>query len=288
MDALIKRSARIVSLLATLLVACATVSSDAWEHRLRGDAVVMLGEVHDNARQHELRLAVLQRAFAAGWRPAIAMEQFDLEHQADIDRARRERPGDAAHLIDVAAPAKARAAGGWNWDAYRPFVELALRYDVPLLAANLSNADTTRIVRGGYLEVFGEARLGALGLNAPIGAELQSAQEREIDRGHCHALPPSLWPRMARAQFARDAVMADVLRRAAQGGGVVLLAGNGHVRLDIGVPRWLGALRERLFAVGYLELDDDSTPVTAFDAVVRTAVAERADPCVEFEARHPR
>ena len=51
----------------------------------------------------------------------------------------------------------------------------------------------------------------------------------------------SMWPRMAQAQFARDAVMAEVLRRSApQGGGVVLLAGNGHVRRDIGVPRWLG------------------------------------------------
>ena len=90
---------------------------------------------------------------------------------------------------------------------------------------------------------------------------------------------------MARAQFARDAVMADVLRRGAQDGGVVLLAGNGHIRRDIGVPRWLGAEHDRVFAVGYLELDDAATPVTVFDAVVRTAVAERADPCAGFERR---
>jgi hypothetical protein len=57
------------------------------------------------------------------------------------------------------------------------------------------------------------------------------------------------------------------------------------VRHDIGVPRWLGAAKDRAFAVGYLEVTDDSTPVTAFDAVVRTAVAERADPCAEFERR---
>ena len=77
--------------------------------------------------------------------------------------------------------------------------------------------------------------------------------------------------------------MAEALRLGAQGGGVVLLAGNGHVRHDIGVPHWLGTVNNRVFAVGYLEIDDDSTPVAAFDAVVRTAVAERADPCAEFE-----
>ena len=275
-----------VFVLAALLGACTTTAPlGGWDHRLRGDALVLLGEVHDNAQQHRLRLAALQRAFASGWRPAIAMEQFDREHQADIDRARRERPGDAQHLIDVAAPSGNRVRGGWNWAFYRPFVELALRYDVPLIAANLSNADTTRIVRGGYSAVFSEAEIAALGLDLPVAPEVQAAQEREIDIGHCHALPRSMWPRMARAQFARDAVMAEVLRRGAEGGGVVLLAGNGHVRRDLGVPRWLGAVKDRVFAVGYLEITDDSTPVSAFDAVVRTAPAERADPCAEFERR---
>ena len=122
---LIERVGCALALLATLLVACATSGSVAWEPRLRGDAVVLLGEVHDNANQHALRLATLQRAFAAGWRPAIAMEQFDVDRQADIDRARRERPGDAAYLITLAAPS--RGEGGWNWNLYRPFVELALR-----------------------------------------------------------------------------------------------------------------------------------------------------------------
>jgi uncharacterized iron-regulated protein len=275
-----------VLLLAMLFGACTTgAPRDSWDRRLRGDALVLLGEVHDNAQQHQLRLAALQHALAAGWRPAIAMEQFDREHQGDIDRARRERPGDAQHVIDVAAPSGARAGGGWNWDFYRPFVELALRYDVPLIAANLSNADTARIVRGGYAAVFSEASIATLGLSVPVPADVQSAQEREIDTGHCHALPPSMWPRMARAQFARDAVMADALRGDAQGRGVVLLAGNGHVRHDIGVPRWLGSEQERVFAVGYLEMGDDTTPVAVFDAVVRTAVAERADPCAEFERR---
>lgn len=275
-----------VFVLAALLGACTTTEPlGGWDHRLHGDALVLLGEVHDNAQQHQLRLATLQRAFASGWRPAIAMEQFDQEHQADIDRARRERPGDAQHVIDVAAPSANRAGGGWNWVFYRPFVELALRYNVPLIAANLSNTDAAKIVRGGYSAVFSAAEIAVLGLNIPVPLEVQVAQEREIDIGHCHALPRSTWPRMAQAQFARDAVMADVLRRGARGGGVVLLAGNGHVRRDIGVPRWLGSVKNRVFAIGYLEITDDSTPVTVFDAVVRTAVAERPDPCAEFERR---
>ena len=277
-----------IVVLAALLCACTTTARpDAWDDRLRGDALVLLGEVHDNAQQHRLRLAALQRAFAAGWRPAIAMEQFDRDRQADIDRARRERPGDAQHVIDAAARSGGDSASGWNWAFYQPFVALALRYDVPLIAANLSNADTSKITRGGYGAVFSAAAIAALGLDVPVAAEVQAAQEREIDAGHCHALPPSLWPRMARAQLARDAVMADVIRRADHGSGVVLLAGNGHVRRDIGVPNWLGAMKSKVFAVGYLEIDDESATLAAFDAVVRTAAAERVDPCEEFKRRAP-
>ena len=239
---------------------------------------MLLGEVHDNAEQHRLRLELLRRAFDAGWRPAIAMEQLDRERQADIERARRERPGDAQHLIDLAG------ANGWSWDSYRPFVELALEFDVPLIAANLSSADAKRIVRGGYPAVFDAAQLEGLGLDQPISPAWQAAQESEIDAGHCHALPSSSWAAMARVQFARDAVMAAALREHAARG-VVLLAGNGHVRRDLGVPRWLSAAdRAQVFAVGFLEQGDPPERAGLFDAVVRTARAERDDPCAAFES----
>lgn len=269
--------------LVAFVAACATMAPvQPWESRLAGNSIVLLGEVHDNAAQHRLRLELLRRAFAAGWRPAIVMEQFDVERQADIDRARREQPRDAQHLIDQATPRAARPGQGWNWAFYRPYVALALEYDVPLLAANLATADTRRIVRGGLAASFDDKRLAALGLNRPIAPEWQQTQEREIDRGHCGALPATIVPRMAQAQFARDAVMADVLRRHAERG-AVLLAGNGHVRRDLGVPRWLSAEPARVFALGLLEQGDTHTPHGAFDATLRTEVAERSDPCAGFK-----
>ncbi|WP_393937254.1 hypothetical protein [Piscinibacter sakaiensis] len=67
----------------------------------------------------------MQRALEAGWRPAVAMEVFDRERQADIERARRERPGDADHLI-------AQAGGrGWDWPLLRPLIALVLAQGPP-------------------------------------------------------------------------------------------------------------------------------------------------------------
>ena len=139
-------------------------------------------------------------------------------------------------------------------------------------------------MREGLDAVFPAAQRRELGLDIEPDAAWQQAQEREIDAGHCGALPRNLWPAMARAQFARDAVMANVILRHARAG-AVLLAGNGHVRRDIGVPRWLGAIAPaRLLSVGYVENDQ---PVAAerYDAVVSAATSERPDPCAAFERR---
>ena len=257
----------------------------ALAHAMQGHRVVLLGEVHDNAAQHALRAAALRRLLATGARPAIALEQFDREHQGDIDRARRERPADPDYLI-----ARAKGDPGWNWSFYRPYVALALEYDLPIVAANLSRDDAIEVAIDGWRAVFDAATVRRLGLDA-LPADLRRKQEHAMATGHCNLLPAEMLPPRANAQMARDIVMAQSIRPYFDRG-VVLLAGNGHVRRDIGVPVWLSAsLRASAISIGLLEADDDgSTPdsATDFDAYVVTRPAERADPCSELAKRmHP-
>jgi uncharacterized iron-regulated protein len=264
--------------LAALLAGCATqpmaesVSAD-----FAGKQYVLLGEVHDNAEGQRLRYEALARAVEQGWRPAIAMEQFDREHQADIERARRERPQDADFLIEQAG------TKGWLWAQYKPVVALALRYDLPLVAANLSRADAVKIVRGGLDALFPEAERAQLGLANPVPADIIATQTKVLEDGHCGNFPAAMLPGMLNAQAARDAVMAAALKPYAARG-AVLIAGNGHVREDIGVARWLGAAPGAVLSVGYLESD-----VTAgeglFDRVITVPAVERPDPCVDAKPK---
>jgi uncharacterized iron-regulated protein len=271
---------------AELLSGCASSPAELpanpapWEHRLSGSAVVLLGERHDNPHHHRLRLASLERAVAGGWRPALLMEQFDTDRQADIDRARADRPGDVAHLVAQGG----RDRPGWDWAYYTPVVALALRHKLPVVAANLARPQAQQVSRRGFVEALGAERARALGLDAPIAPQLQAAQEREIDIGHCRSLPAAALPGMARSQFARDAVMAELVARHADDG-VVLLAGNGHVRRDLGVPRWLRAdLLQRTWVVGYLEPREDGG-TKLYDAEVITPAPPRTDPCAPLRAR---
>ena len=236
-----------------------------------GKPYVLLGEVHDNAAGQRQRLEALTRAVEQGWRPAIAMEQFDRERQADIDRARRERSRDADYLI-------AQAGGGaWQWPLYRPVVALALRYDLPLVAANLSRADAGKIVRGGLDGLFSVEERQQLGLSGALPPDLVAAQTAVLDRGHCGNFPRAMLPGMLAAQAARDAVMAQALRPYA-GRGAVLIAGNGHVRRDIGVPRWLGGDAADAVSIGYVE---NAPGKGEFDMAVVVPAVEREDPCLQ-------
>jgi uncharacterized iron-regulated protein len=257
--------------------------SGDWRGRLGGGTVALLGEVHDNAALQRLRLAGLRQAVEAGWRPALAMEQFDVDRQTDIDRARRERPSDAGHLI-----AQAADPGGWDWDLYRPLVELALAHHLPLRAANLSRGQARLLVRADWPAVFDAESRRRLGLDGPLPSRLQPAQQQAVDAGHCGALPAGLLPGMARAQLARDAVMAQVLREqvlADPGRGVVLIAGNGHVRRDRGVPPWLlpGLPTGLLWVVGFVEAGEDPEPAL-YDAWVQAPAVDRPDPCAGLAA----
>ncbi len=247
---------------------------------MRGAAVVLLGEVHDNAAQHALRADALARLLATGARPALAFEQFDRERQADLDRARREYPGDVDALIGRAAP-----GSGWDWALYRPFLRLALDHDLPIVAANLSRADASRVIREGFGAVFDAPAREALGLDA-LPAAVAAAHEREVDDGHCGLMPAAMLAPMARAQIARDAALAAAIAPHAARG-VVLLTGNGHARRDIGVTLWLPAsLQPRTIAIGLLEPGTAAAmPREAFDRVVRTPAAERGDPCAGLRAR---
>lgn len=233
--------------------------------------IVILGEVHDNGVQHALRVAALRELIATGARPALAFEQLDREQQGAIERARRERPRDAAYLV-----LQAKGAPSWDWKLYRPFVELALEYDLPVVAANLSRSEAMKIASA------------AAGAAAPaLPAAFLAGHEASIAKGHCDLLPPEALPGMARAQIARDRALAEAVRPYADRG-VVLLTGNGHARIDLGVPHWLTAdERARSISIGILERDADaaSEPADRFDAYVITAAATRADPCADLRRK---
>ncbi len=235
--------------------------------------VLLLGEKHDNGNGHQLRANELRTRIEAGWRPAIAMEQFDRENQNLLDAAMRDC-SDAACVVARAAPGKS----SWNWDFYKPVISLAMEYKLPLLAANLSRADAGKVIQGGMASALETGVVSRYGLDKPVPTAVLLPQVEEVRTGHCNMLPEDMLAPMARAQVARDVVMAETLRPFAERG-VVLIAGNGHVRRDIGAPYWLRTQGLTTWSVGYIE---QLAAEGEFDSERPIAAIERPDPCVEL------
>jgi uncharacterized iron-regulated protein len=102
-------------------------------------------------------------------------------------------------------------------------------------------------------------------------------------------LPESQIAPMARIQLARDRAMAQTLASAVQRAGpgktVVLVAGNGHVRRDLGVPLYLPAgLAHQVVMAQAGEANVGGQPA---DAVWRTRALPPRDHCAELRQRMP-
>jgi uncharacterized iron-regulated protein len=255
---------------------------------LASDGIVLLGEVHDYPGLHRERTRIVSDVVAAGARPAFAFEQFDRESQASIDGLVSTGSATVQQLIETAAPARA----AWQWSFYQPLLEIALKYRLPIVAANLSRSDAMKIAATGLQQspVFTPEMRKQFALDRTISADIYNAQVLAIRRGHCNLLPESTLSKMADAQLARDAVMADRLKsmRGAQTRGVILFAGNGHVQRDIGVPIWLDR-RTPVLVIGMLEKSDvrqvDLDEAAEYDITITGDAAQRDDPCAALAKR---
>jgi uncharacterized iron-regulated protein len=90
-------------------------------------------------------------------------------------------------------------------------------------------------------------------------------------------------------QEFRDISMARALVQAAESGPAWLIAGNGHVRRDVAVPRVLRAAApgKRVLVVGLLEREPNGDAPSAderklYDVVIVTPRTQREDPCAGF------
>ncbi len=247
--------------------------------RLRHADHVLLGEVHDNPLHHRERATLL--AALADRRPTVVFEQFA-------------RTSDTALAAPVGSDFEAwlDRAGfdrkGWAWPLHRPLIDAALASRLPIRGGNLSRDEVRQVARQGAAAAPADL---ASALAQPLPTAAAEALDRALLDGHCGQLPAAAVPRLRDAQAARDAAMADAMLRAVADGAAstVLIAGNGHVRRDHGVPLWLARRQPgaKVISVGFLERDADGRPPpvaerAVYDVVWLSAHRPRPDPCAGF------
>ena len=243
--------------------------------RIDAAQVVLLGEVHDNPVDHALRGALIT-AFADR-HPAVVFEQF----------ARSDGPMSvpaAGESTETWLDHHGFDRRGWRWPLHQPVVVAAIAHARSLWGSGLSREVLRSVV--GDTGATAPADLRRLMDQAPLDSMPRAVLDRELIEGHCGQLPATMVPGMRAAQVIRDASMARALMDAAASGSAWLIAGNGHVRRDIAVPRFLRAAAPALgvLAVGLLEREPSGAPPDAaerrmYDLVIVTPRTAREDPC---------
>ncbi len=255
---------------------------------------VLLGEKHDNADHHLIQAWLLERLIASGRRPAVAFEMFTRDQEAALTAHLAAHPRDAEGI----AEAVDWAASGWpDWDLYRPLAQAALDDGLPVMAASLPRQTVHAVVRKG-IEGLGPETAARLGKAPDLPAAQAAALRQEIIEAHCNQLPEAMIDPMVTVTTVKDVIMADTLVRGARTEGVdaaLLIAGNGHVRADRGVPWYLrrGAPSAITVAIGLLEVapgEGDPAAYAArfgaeilpFDFVWFTPRVDDRDPCAVY------
>ena len=268
---------------------------------------ILLGEVHDNTGHHQLRAEILAGhtwlvTSAEGDRrvptPGVVFEHIRSDQQPALDQflhlSTALKSGTASDLFGLLNWDKS----GWpDQKIFEPLFSAAIKARLPIRPGNLPRDVIRKAAKEGEAAMPSEER-ARLKLDQPLEPRLHDALLTELEESHCGMMPKTAFGNMAFAQRYRDAHLADaVLKAAEKHGSAILLAGNGHVRADRGVPLYLRQrVPDRKFvSVMLVEVEDDKTDLQAYvprdpdgkpaaDFIVLTPRQPRPDPCEAMRA----
>lgn len=250
------------------------ISEQTLSDRLRAADIVLLGELHDNRRHHDLRGQLIARL--DGKRRTVVAEHLPQGEPVSFTSDTR------ADLV---------AAGfdpaGWEWPAHEKLYEQIRASGMPLVGGNLLREQARQIFMQGVSAL--PERMAQTYEKARLDAPAEKALDRDLVDGHCGKLPDRYLLRMRFAQRMTDIALTHALLDHQPS---VLVAGNGHVRKDYGVPQVIAAAAPglRQISVGFLEGSSDSRELIQslagqYDFVWFTERSERKDPCENFNLK---
>ena len=247
------------------------ISVEVLAERLRSADVVLLGELHDNPHHHQARASLIPQ-FATNKTTIVA------EH---LPTGRRVT-STGASLSDLEAAGFNR--NGWGWPLHQPLFESVLGRGYALIGGNLPAGFSKELMSQGQAAM--PLPMARAYEQAVLLSPARSRLEQDLIDGHCGKLPDKYLAPMKLVQRATDISMATALITHRPS---VLVAGNGHVRRDYGVPQVLSALEPslKISSVGLYESGTDRAELIKslagrYDFVWLTDDTQRTDPCADF------
>ena len=217
---------------------------------LNSSRFVLLGEKHDNPDHHRLQQNILRYLIANDRVASVSFEMMDSDFDDRLSTLGERQFASLTQLKDYLQ----WDDEGWNWSYYGALVAETQAAGIDVRSANISRTQMSEV----YAQPLDPTVANVMDEEAIEQLNI------EIDESHCNLLPASQFPAMVRVQQARDHAMASSLSTANNPDRInVLIAGNYHVRQDLGVPNYLLALRPdiqrtEILSLAILEVSPES------------------------------
>lgn len=271
------------------------LTTDWLQARLSG--AIVIGEVHDNASQHEVQANLLRSdpVPSPEDKAALVFEQFRSDQQPVLDRIATEQ---TPPTLDEFKRLTNWDKLGWQQYNYDPLLQVAIDAKLPLYAGDVPRQTMMKVAKEGEAALPADER-ARLKLDVPLGEANDAASLATIEENHCGLMPKETLAPMAYAQRYRDAHLADATLKAAEKhGSAILITGNEHARTDRGVPWYLRqrAPERKVVSVMLIEVEEGKTDPEAYvprgpdgkpaaDYIIFTPAAPHEDQCAKMRER---
>jgi uncharacterized iron-regulated protein len=253
-----------------------TLTVEELIEKLKRANYTLLGEFHDNASHHQLRGDLILRLNQS--KQTVVVEYLLAGKEVQFSGSTLE----SLHTAGFNSKA-------WSWSIYGPLFEQLRMSQRPIVGSNLDRSISKVIFSGENNPI--PSSLKEDYQKSPLSAPAMAALEQDLIEGHCGKLPPAYLKPMMLVQRLTDISMARVLLEHSSG---ILLAGNGHIRKDYGVPQVLKAIAPHQSVVNVAFTEDDGLDSKAianyrdrYDYVWLTKPIERKDPCADLQFGKP-
>jgi uncharacterized iron-regulated protein len=234
-----------------------TLSPEDLYIKLGHKKVILIGEQHDNPEHHAVETLLFEELVTPGTAVVFEMLGSDLPlDELGITTSTGELEAALKPVIQA-----------WDWDTYGRLYRNVLQLGGHLVGGNLNQAQIKAIYQGQADGLPAREQKTRSGVAATVRERIAN----EISAQHCEPVPAQRLDSMVEIQLARDARMAAQLDQHAGNKTTLLVAGEYHVRKDLGVPRHLE--RDDISVI-LLTSVQDSGEVAGGDELVSNQVAD--------------
>jgi uncharacterized iron-regulated protein len=261
-----------------------------FSHLIFNSQTVLIGEVHDNPQHHEWQANIMKELVKTP--TVLGFEQLSSFQQSSLDEYltnNHQNPSGIGRAV-------LWEQSGWPpFTIYLPIFEVALTNHWQILGMMFPKEKMKPVYQKGAAAVLPAAAMAILNPEN-FSPETKNEMAKLMYLAHCSMMPQDKMMPMVRVQIAKDAYMAHQISTAAKEKRAVIIAGNGHVRKDWGIPHFLQKIgrKGQQTVISIVEVDKgkldpslymESSPRLS-DFVIFTASYQRKDPCESL--KHPK